>query len=120
MRTTTRRSRAISTVTYYFYDWSGDSPDTTDDGPLRWDTTRLIEVDYDHCYVPVIKVLEGSTKSRVGVTHLGLVKFFKIVDRDHPHLLEQKLDMATDEKALAIFELLALGKVTTKGLRAVS
>lgn len=61
---------------WYLFDWSSNSPATTDDGPCRYDLTRPISVGHDHSSVPVIN---RGNKVWVSVTNPGLLKFLKIV-----------------------------------------
>lgn len=58
---------------YYLYDWSGDGPDKTDDGPLKMVMNEPIEIDLESCTVRVLRA-GTSRMSYVGVTHAGTIK----------------------------------------------
>ena len=62
---------------WYLYDWSGHSPDTTDDGPLRIDLSRAIEVD-DYARVPVVTE-DGRRTAWTGVELRNLPKLLRAV-----------------------------------------
>jgi len=60
---------------WYLYDWSGNSPATTDDGPLRVLLGERVIVDgIRRCIVVVEVVREGNRHCQVSVRPSGVVK----------------------------------------------
>ena len=111
---------------WYLYDWSGNAPDRTDDGPLRINFTKPIQIDnttYGQHLMGRVPVLSGGREFKVGVTLLGLVKMLRIIytipasrggvpsDEQHkhvfhgqPHLVFEGTDL---EAVKALFAMVA-------------
>ncbi len=72
---------------WYLYDWSGNAPDRTDDGPLRIDFVKPIAIEtYSSSLMASVPVIASDCrgggrggKYRVGVTLPGLVKMLQII-----------------------------------------
>jgi hypothetical protein len=67
---------------WYLYDWSGDAPDRTDDGPLRINFAKPITVDnttYGQYLMARVQVTSNGRDYSVGVTVPGLLKMVRII-----------------------------------------
>lgn len=66
-----RAAQCMITGALYLFDQSGKNPSHTDDGPLRFDPTRVIEIGLTSVSVPVCVERNNDRQSSVGVTHVG-------------------------------------------------
>jgi len=72
-----RAAQCTTTGSLYLFDKSGDNPDRTDDGPLRFDPTRPIEVGMRNVEVPVWT--KENEEKHLFVTHAGLLRMVELL-----------------------------------------
>lgn len=93
---------------FYLFDWSGDSPDQTDDGPCMWDISRPITVSMGGCHVPVLCLGREHPESFNGVTHAGMVKFLAEVAQRNPALGNLRMELSGFDDSASAHQLRAL------------
>jgi hypothetical protein len=101
---------------WYLYDWSGDYPDTTDDGPLRVDLGRPIKVGVEGCTVQVIAIRDADVDLEdkryfVHVTHAGMVKMLAKLHEWGERAIPKVLLDEEDTRLTAIVELALFQKL---------